>query len=450
MDTLPYPWTQTLGQVLSSDPEGSTRVVGPRHWWNGALDVESLALASTRVAGAALGELTGRDFVVDAHRVASSFGSLKNLRVNGRSPEDFAPASRFYATADGWIRLHANYPHHRSALQKCLGARTIDEIGQVLLSGEASDWEARIVDGGGVASAVRTRQEWEESAMGRAAASGPWIDFSTTSGKGTRWKSTGDSARMPLHGLRVLDLTRVIAGPSATRVLGTLGADVLRVDPPQYPELPDQFIDTGFDKRSCLLDLKERVDRSLFDDLLRDCHLVVLGYRPGALDSMALEPEQLCDELPHLKVVALNAWGSGGPWEDHRGFDSIVQASSGISEMYRDAQGHPGALPVQALDHATGMGAIAAAAVLLFRDDYSVARLSLARTAHELMTFPRCDAMHQCDPRPMKPVTRSMACSPHGNLEYAAPVLTMTDHGTEFSMPPVNYGHSPAQWKDPV
>ncbi|NEA87180.1 CoA transferase, partial [Streptomyces sp. SID14436] len=187
---------------------------------------------------------------------------------------------------------------------------------------------------------------------------------------------------LPAAGVRVLDLTRVIAGPVATRVLGLLGADVLRVDPPGLPELPDQHADTGFGKRSARLDLTS--GRETFEELLAGADVVVTGYRPGALDRFGLGPRALAERRPGIVVAQLSAWGAYGPWGDRRGFDSLVQVATGIAAAEGTGE-RPGALPAQALDHGTGY--LLAAAVLRALTDRSdtggsrSVRVALARTA---------------------------------------------------------------------
>ena len=98
--------------------------------------------------------------------------------------------------------------------------------------------------------------------------------------------------------MRVLDLTRVIAGPVATRTLGLLGADVLRIDPPLPAESDDAHADTGFGKRSALLDLADAGDRALFEGLLAEADVVVTGYRPGALERYGLGAQELLERRP--------------------------------------------------------------------------------------------------------------------------------------------------------
>jgi Predicted acyl-CoA transferases/carnitine dehydratase len=197
--------------------------------------------------------------------------------------------------------------------------------------------------------------------------------------------------------MRVLDLTRVIAGPVATRTLAAFGADVLRVDAPQLPEIPEQTVDTLQGKRSTLLDLGDALDRARLEELLATADVLVQGYRPGALAAFGLGPDELSARLPHLVVViVLSAWGRVGPWARRRGFDSLVQCASGIASVTADPsdpEGRPGTLPAQVLDHATGYLAAAAAMLGVARrqrgEGASVTTLSLAQTARWLQDAPR-------------------------------------------------------------
>src|SRR6478735_2213733 len=372
-------------------------------WWAGKLDVEGLALQSVEAAAQALNLYSGTPgrFSTTPELTAPAFDSFGHLRIAGRKPQGFAPLSGFRKTADGWIRLHANYPHHEQRLLHALAATGAEDVDRKLRSMAALDAEAAIQEQGGIAAAVRTRSEWLATDMGRAAGSGPWIAVEhadgTTGGLGLREAAegagaasgTGRGARdLPLAGLRVLDLTRVIAGPVATRLLAALGADVLRIDPPAFTEIQDQFVDTAFGKRSAVLDLGPAVNQQDLQQLLAGADAVVTGYRHGALDRFGLNPRELLAAHPGLVVVTLDSWGGSGPWSGLRGFDSIVQAASGIAHLYgrEDDYGRwrPGALPVQALDHATGYGVAAAAVRLLAGRRHSgmggAARLSLART----------------------------------------------------------------------
>jgi crotonobetainyl-CoA:carnitine CoA-transferase CaiB-like acyl-CoA transferase len=431
---------------------------GSRSWWGGSLDVEGLALGAVGMAAAALNLLArapGR-FATTAALTAGAFDSSGYLRIDGRKIQGFAPLSGFRRTRDGWIRLHANYPHHEQRLMQALGTTTADGVVAALRTMTSLEAEAAIHSRGGVAAAVRGRKEWLDSGMGQAAAAGPWIDWTFSSGPSTVREvplrlSDGDPRR-PLDGLRVLDLTRVIAGPVSTRLLGGLGADVLRIDPPQLPEITDQFMDTGFCKRSAVADLASPGNRHRLQQLLGSADVVVTGYRPGSLNRFGLDPEALLMSRPELVVITLDAWGSGGPWRGLRGFDSIVQAATGVANLYgtenHDGGWRPGALPVQALDHATGYGmAGAAIALLALRRRTGLggsARLSLVRTAEELFALPavRPDGGASLLP---EPALRTMASS-YGELRYALPPLLVNGEPLDYTSPPVPYGRSAPAW----
>ncbi|WP_314216756.1 CoA transferase [Pseudarthrobacter equi] len=436
---------------------------GLRTWWGGPLDVEGLALAAVGAAGAALDRYTGAAgrYTASPELTAAAFDSSGHLRIAGRPLQGFAPLSGFRPTRDGWIRLHANHPHHRQRLLQALDATTPEEAEAALRSRDSLDAESAIQARGAVAAAVRTRAEWQASDMGRAAAAGPWIVLdpqvqdgpaagAATQGSGRRdIPRPGGDPRRPLAGVRVLDLTRVIAGPVSTRLMAALGADVLRIDPPALPELSDQFVDTAFGKRSAVVDLGLPETRAALERLVAVADVVITGYRSGSLDRFGLDAASLLSTRPDLVVVTLNSWGTGGPWSTLRGFDSIVQAASGIAHLYGmtdDAGWRPGALPVQALDHATGYGAAAAAVTLLTRRRESgaggSARLSLARTAEELFGLPPNPRRLQALPTPGY---RTLASS-YGELRYVRPPLLVEGQPLDYPGPPPPYGSSAMEW----
>lgn len=239
----------------------------------------------------------------------------------------------------------------------------------------------------------------------------------------------------PLQGVRVLDLPRVIAGPVATRALALLGADVLRVDPPGLPEIPWQFTDTGQGKHSTLLDL--RTASAQWENLLDTADVLVTGYRPGALERLGLTGR------PGLVHARVSAWGFTGPWADRRGFDSIVQAATGIADV-EGASAVPGALPAQALDHASGyllaagiVDALTARAGDGFGRDV---RVSLARTASWLLSERGRTPHH---PAPEVPGPRSTVT--HGRIVTAAPALA---EFPDYPFPATDYGRAEPRWSE--
>ncbi len=270
------------------------------------LPVREFAGACVGVCALAAAELaarrTGGGVVpavrVDDGAVATAFVSERHLRTDGRAAESFAPLSRFWRTADGWVRTHANYPHHRARLLTALGApEDPDAVAAVLARRSAREVEETVTAAGGLAVALRTPEEWAAHGQAAAVARLPLVERVRLDAAPAReFTAAGGDPLLPAAGLRVLDLTRVIAGPVATRTLALLGADVLRLDPPGLPELPDQHTDTGFGKRSALVDLAS--GREVFEELLARADVVVTGYRPGSLDRFGLSAEALAGRRP--------------------------------------------------------------------------------------------------------------------------------------------------------
>ncbi|MCX4566109.1 CoA transferase [Streptomyces albogriseolus] len=419
------------------------------------LPVREFAGACVGVCALAAAELaarrTGGGVVpavrVDDGAVATAFVSERHLRTDGRAAESFAPLSRFWRTADGWVRTHANYPHHRARLLTALGApEDPDAVAAVLARRSAREVEETVTAAGGLAVALRTPEEW--AAHGQAAAARlPLVERVRLDAAPAReFTAAGGDPLLPAAGLRVLDLTRVIAGPVATRTLALLGADVLRLDPPGLPELPDQHTDTGFGKRSALVDLAS--GREVFEELLARADVVVTGYRPGSLDRFGLSAEALAGRRPGVVVAQLSAWGATGPWAGRRGFDSLVQVATGIAHIEGE-HGRPGTLPAQALDHGTGY--LLAAGVLRALSDQADAgggrlvRVALARTAAEVRAGANGSAAHGGE----VPATPWLAerNSPLGRLRYALPPVDFEGGPRDWARPPGAWGADAARWE---
>ncbi|MCX4619360.1 CoA transferase [Streptomyces albogriseolus] len=385
---------------------------------------------------------------VDDGSVATAFVSERHLRTDGRAAESFAPLSRFWRTADGWVRTHANYPHHRARLLTALGApEDPDAVAAVLARRSAREVEETVTAAGGLAVALRTPEEWAAHGQAAAVARLPLVERVRLDAAPAReFTAAGGDPLLPAAGLRVLDLTRVVAGPVATRTLALLGADVLRLDPPGLPELPDQHTDTGFGKRSALVDLAS--GREVFEELLARADVVVTGYRPGSLDRFGLSAEALAGRRPGVVVAQLSAWGATGPWAGRRGFDSLVQVATGIAHIEGE-HGRPGALPAQALDHGTGY--LLAAGVLRALSDQADAgggrlvRVALARTAAEVRAGAAGSAAHGGE----VPATPWLAerNSPLGRLRYALPPVDFEGGPRDWARPPGAWGADAARWE---
>lgn len=418
----------------------------------------ALAAAELGARRAGLAEVPG--VRLDDGAIATAFVSERHLLVDGRAPVNFAPLSRFWRTSDGWVRTHANFPHHRARLLTALGVpeEDPDAVGAVLAERFAREVEEAVYAAGGLAVALRTPEEWAAHEQAVAVARRPLVEHERSDTARARALSPLDgSVLLPAAGVRVLDLTRVIAGPVATRTLALLGADVLRVDPPQLPELPDQHADTGFGKRSATLDLT--TDRRAFEELLASADVVVTGYRPGTLDRFGLSARELAERRPGLIVAEVSAWGAYGPWGGRRGFDSLVQVATGIAAteggMADESAGRPGALPAQALDHGTGY--LLAAAVLralteqLEQGYGRCVRLSLARTAKWLTTGIRpgpegASASEESEAYDAPDAWLTERDSALGRLRYARTPVSFAGGPVDWARPPGAWGADLARW----
>jgi hypothetical protein len=339
---------------------------------------------------------------VDRRSASAAFISERLIRVDDAAPPNvWDPVAGDYRTADGWIRLHTNYSYHREAVARVLGAA--DDRATVAVAAlrwDAVELESAVVAADGCAAAMRTLDVWRAHEQHHAIASMPVVEITPTSGRASSVRRLGPPSdpRRALAGLRVIDLTRVIAGPTCTRFLAAHGAEVLRVDPPGFAEVPALIFDVTAGKRLAFADLTDPEDRSRIEALIASADLVVQGYRPGALDRLGLAPEQLTERYPGLIVGRLSAWGDCGPWRERRGFDSLVQMAAGIAHEGMVAAGadRPTPLPAQALDH--GSGYLLAAGVVRALTERertgrgAVVRVALARTAQWLDSLGRDEA----------------------------------------------------------
>jgi crotonobetainyl-CoA:carnitine CoA-transferase CaiB-like acyl-CoA transferase len=414
--------------------------------------VTDLAVASVAAAGAALRSLLGddaenADIAVD--RDLASHWFAHSIRPDGwQLPPIWDSVAGDYRTADGWIRLHTNAPHHRAAALAVLEAAEDRSAVAAAASGwAAEELETAVVSAGGAAAAMRTIDEWHAHPQGRAVAAEPLIDFTPTS-PATPLELPGIAEGRPLAGIRVLDLTRVLAGPVATRLLAGWGAQVLRIDPPGWDE-PAVIPEVLLGKRTARLDLRNEPDR--FRGLLAEADVLVHGYRSDALAGLGFDTETRAAIRPGLVDVSLDAYGWSGPWAARRGFDSLVQMSAGIAAEGMRAYGRdqPTPLPVQALDHATGY-LVAAAALrgIAHRRNAqrgSTARLSLARTAKLLVDAGSADPAAPtslADP-PLHPEIEETSWGPARRL--AAPIA-VAGAALRWELPARALGSDLAAW----
>jgi hypothetical protein len=354
--------------------------------WPSAFSVSDLAVASIGAACAEVTALSGQNRPVEIdRRLASLWFSLTVQPQGWDLPPVWDDLAGVYRTSDGFIRLHTNAPHHKAAALRALGcASDRASVDAAVAEWLASELEAAVVAGNGCAAQFMSLADWRAHPQGQAVNAEPLIAWTHHPVADAPW-TTGPASRH-LAGLKVLDLTRVLAGPICTRTLAGFGAEVLRIDQPGWGEaLVETEVTPG--KRLATLDLKTTQGRDAFLALLKDADVFVHGYRKDALGALGLGEDIRREMNPSLIDVALNAYGWAGPWSARRGFDSLVQMSSGIAHqgmVWKDAD-IPTPLPVQALDFATGylMAAAVLRAVRVRSETGEVmsARLSLARTS---------------------------------------------------------------------
>lgn len=349
---------------------------------------------------------TGRQqrVAVDMRAAAVAARSERYFYVDGKpAPELWDKIAGTYQCGDGrWVRLHTNFAHHRDGVLKLIGcANDKTAVTQALRGWNAFDLEDAAAEAKLVVTAMRAFAEWDLHSQARAVARLPLLSIERIGDAPALAWPQGDR---PLAGIKVLDLTRIIAGPVGGMTLAAHGADVMLVTSPNLPSVAPLVIDTGRGKLSAHIDLHDAAGRRSFEALLREADIVVQGYRPGGLEALGYSPSDVARLQPGIVYVSLCAYSHVGPWAGRRGFDSLVQTASGFNAAEGEAAGidGPKPLPAQVLDHATGyLIAFAAMTALLRRSREGGAwhvRASLAQTGYWLRSLGRVDGLGAKDP----------------------------------------------------
>jgi crotonobetainyl-CoA:carnitine CoA-transferase CaiB-like acyl-CoA transferase len=332
---------------------------------------------------------------VDMRHAVVECRSERYLRVDGKPPGPAWDAiAGVYKTRDQrFVRLHTNFPHHRAAVCNVLNCKAErDEVQAALMQWDAEPFETAAYAAGGVVAMMRSHDEWSASPHGKALAALPLLTIEKIGDAAPKPWPSGDR---PLAGVRVLDLSRVIAGPVAGRTLAVHGADVLLISGPDLPAIPWLTIDTGRGKLTSFAELKSEQGRDSLRDLLASADIFSQGYRPSAIASVGFSPQDAAKINPGIVYVSLSAYGHAGPWAERRGFDSLVQTSTGFNHAEGQAAGveGPKELPAQMLDHATGyfmaFGAMMAKARQSREGGSWHVRVSLAQTGRWLWNLGR-------------------------------------------------------------
>ncbi|HEX6453425.1 MAG TPA: CoA transferase [Trebonia sp.] len=435
-------------------------ISGPRVVLPSYFDVTGLAAASVAAAALAAAEFlaatTGtlpRPVRVDSRAACAAFAAEGLFTPVGWSlPGIWDQIAGNYRAQDGWIRLHTNYAYHRAAVERVLGARDRDAVRSAVSGWKAVDLETAVVEAGGCAAVMHTRDDWLASPAGAPTSEAPPLAVveRTCPAGGQRAVAANG---LPYEGVRVLDLTRVMAGPVCTKFLAAFGAEVLRIDPPGFEEVPALVPEMTAGKRTATLDLTAAADRSTFEHLVARADVLVTGLRADALERLGYDDDTLTALNPALIHASHNAYGWDGPWRDRRGFDSLVQMSCGIAAMGAAESGRddPVPLPVQALDHATGYLLAAAVGRALTRRlthlVASRARASLAGTENLLWSLGVSGG--ELPPAP-KPEDFELADTDTelGPARRVPPPATIEGTTAGWRIPAGPLGRDPATWAD--
>ena len=426
--------------------------------------VGTVAQATAAASALAANELwhlrTGRRqrVSVDMRHAGIEFRSERYLRVDGKPPHEHRDKTvGVYRTGDGrWIRLHTNLPHHRAGTLKLLGADYDRASVQRALDGwEAFKLEDAAAAAGLVVTATRSFAEWDAHPQGGAVAGLPLFTIEKIGDAPAQPLPAGNR---PLAGVKVLDLTRVIAGPVCGRTLAAHGADVLNITAAHLPAMEALVIDTHRGKLTAQIDLREALGRDRLAGLLREADIFVQGYRPGAIAQYGFSAEEAARMKPGIVCVSLCAYGHDGPWAGRRGFDSLVQNADGLNVAEAEASGRTGPnpepmpLPAQALDHATGylmtLGAMTALKRRATEGGSWHVRCSLAQTGHWVRHLGRIEGGLAC-PNPSFDDVRDLtedSASGFGRLTAVRNSAVMSETPVRWLRPSMPLGSHAPEW----
>src|SRR5262249_28124345 len=425
-------------------------------------ETSAAALAAVGLAVSDLWELrTGRrqEIAVDTRQTTASLRSAHYMKMDGKAvPTDRNAVMGVYPAKNGrWSYLHCNFPNHRAAALSVLGVPEDREaVRQAVAKWDALELEEAIIAAKGAGGMVRTMDEWAKHPQAAAIASLPLMEIVKIGDGAPQKLPDGDR---PLSGIRVLDLTRVLAGPTCARTLAEHGADVLKITGAHLPNIGYQEYDTGHGKLSAHLDLREPKDIEILQGLVRETDVFSQGYRPGTLGARGFSPEALAKFRPGIVFVSLCAFGHVGPWASRRGFDTVVQTVSGITsrqgELFPGAAPGPQFYPVSAIDYLTGylmaFGAMVALARRAREGGSWLVRISLAQTGRWLVGCGQVPEPQLKDvPKEFTPdeLERWSITSdtPVGRLLHLGPVLRMSETTPRWARPSVPLGYNEPVW----
>jgi crotonobetainyl-CoA:carnitine CoA-transferase CaiB-like acyl-CoA transferase len=460
-------WTSAGGDASALD---TVTLTGDEPQLPSSFRVAAAAQASIAATGLAAAQVwklrsgQSQDVAVDMRHAVVECRSERYLRVDGKPPPPtWDVIAGIYQTRDRrFVRLHTNFRHHRDAVCRVLNCKPErDDVQAALMQWDAEAFETAAYAAGGVVAMMRSHEEWSASPHAKALAELPLLSIEKIGEAAPKpWPKTWTSKTRtkggdrPLAGVRVLDLSRVIAGPVAGRTLAVHGADVLLISGPDLPAIPWLTIDTGRGKLSSFVELKSEQGRDVFRGLLAQADIVSQGYRPKSIAALGFSPEEAAKINPGIVYVSMSAYGHAGPWAERRGFDSLVQTSTGFNHAEGQAAGveGPKELPAQMLDHATGylmaFGAMMAKARQSREGGSWHVRVSLAQTGRWLWNLGRVADGFKTEDLKSEMVTPFIEEIPSGfgplrSVRHAG-VLSKT--AAFWARPAMPLGSHPPQW----
>lgn len=399
---------------------------------------------------------------IDLRHAAVAISSMWLVRVDGERAvlrpggEHLPPTRGQYRTADGRVvYLQDTYrPLEQGALEVLGCEATTEAIREAIGAWQARDLEEAFVREGLTGVIVRTPDEWLAHPSGQALQNAPVVEI----------EQIGDAPPLPLpvgprplSGLRVLEDTRVLAGPVISRTLAEFGADVLQIGAPRHIEEESEsaLVDTGHGKRRAYVDLATEGGGATARELLRTADVFSQSYRTGSVERLGLGPRAVAALRPGIVYVSVNCFGHRGPWISKRGFDGNIQAASGITQIqYGDRGRDPGNIAMALNDYGTGYwGAYGVLRALQLRAEHGGSyhvRVSLGQTASY---FLRLGTPHEADAGSDSDAVIALATefmerveSPFGSVDRLRPVIQMSSTNPHWEGPPVRPGTHPAEW----
>lgn len=455
VDTLAALWTLAglPGETLENAILSGADPVLPSSFAVGAAAQASVAAAA--LAAVELGHVRGQPYQqisVDMTHAALECSGW--FRLDGVTPNVWDKFSGLYQCVDGWVRVHANFAHHRDGALRLLGlsAETAQraDAERELLSWRALDFEQAAADAGLVVAACRSFAEWDALPQGQVVAALPLFTIERIGDAAPRKLPKLNADDRPLTGVRVLDLTRILAGPVCGRMLAAYGADVMLINSPHLPNI-ESIADTSRGKLSAHVDLRTSAGHESLKNLLATSHFFVQGYRPGGLAAHGFGPDDVARLRPGIVYVSLCAYGESGPWQSRRGFDSLVQTATGFNLAEAEAANspEPKALPMQMLDYATGHLMAFAATTALRRQALEGGswhvKVSLAQTGHWLRYLGRVENGFSIERPKVTPYIET-ANSGFGELTAMSHSAKFSRTPTRWARPSMPPGTHPPVW----